>query len=41
MTFGEPAATDLGVQKTIIFVTFFVTARLYVPADWKFLASPP
>jgi hypothetical protein len=41
MTIDEPAATNAGVQKVIVFVTFVVTVRLYVPEDGKFLESPP
>lgn len=40
MIVDEPAAADFGAQETVVFETFFITVRPYVPGDWKFLVSP-
>jgi hypothetical protein len=41
MIVDEPATADIGLQETVVLVAFVVTIKLYVPADWKLLASPP
>jgi hypothetical protein len=41
MVVDDPATADLGVQETVVFVTFVVTVRMCVPEDGEFLESPP
>ena len=41
MTVEELATADRGLHETVVFEAFIVTIKLYVPADWKLLGSPP
>lgn len=38
---GDAAGTSMGLHETVVFVALIVAVKLYVPADWKFLESPP
>jgi hypothetical protein len=41
MTVDESATADLGVQITVVFVTFIATVKLRDPTEGRFLESPP
>jgi len=41
MIVGEPATANLGMQETVVVVTFIFTARLAVPTALELLESPP